>query len=95
MGKTVDLIHHHLRKRLVRVVTEFAPDTPTIFADRQKLRQVFLNLLTNAGDAMPEGGTLTLRVAPTTLGEGKPAVMMEFADIDDSEDANTRSRCGQ
>lgn len=53
LTKAVDLINHHLRKRLITVVREFAPDTPSIYADRQKLRQVFLNLLTNASDAMP------------------------------------------
>jgi signal transduction histidine kinase len=31
-----------------------SPDTPIIYADRQKLRQVFLNLIANAGDAMPQ-----------------------------------------
>ena len=76
----MELIQHHLRKRQVTVVQEFAPDTPTIYADRQKLRQVFLNLLTNASDAMPQGGTLTLRTAPATLDNGKPAVLIEFAD---------------
>lgn len=80
MTKAVELVHHHLRKRLIEVTQEFAPDTPTIFADRQKLRQVFLNLLTNASDAMPEGGTLTLRIAPSALDEGQPAVVIEFAD---------------
>jgi PAS domain S-box-containing protein len=75
-----ELIHHHLRKQLITLKREFAPDTPTIYADRQKLRQVFLNLLTNAADAMPEGGTLTLRTAPATLHTGKPAVLIEVAD---------------
>jgi PAS domain S-box-containing protein len=80
LGAAVDLIHHHLRKRQVAVVREFAADTPDIFADRQKLRQLFLNLLTNAGDAMPQGGTLTLRTAADTLADGKPAVRIEVAD---------------
>jgi two-component system NtrC family sensor kinase len=44
-------------------VREFAPDAPMIAGDRQQLWQVFLNLFTNASDAMPEGGTLTIRVA--------------------------------
>jgi signal transduction histidine kinase len=32
-----------------------------IRADRQQLRQLFLNVFTNAADAMPNGGTLTIR----------------------------------
>jgi signal transduction histidine kinase len=78
--KTLELVQHHLRKHLIGVVQELAPDTPAICADRQKLRQVFLNLLTNACDAMPHGGTLTLRTAPATTAAGEPAVLVEFAD---------------
>ena len=80
LSKAVGLVQHVFHKRLIDVVQETAPDTPTIFADRQKLRQVFLNLLTNAGDAMPQGGTLTLRTAPATTDDGKPAVLIELAD---------------
>jgi two-component system NtrC family sensor kinase len=34
---------------------------PEIEADTAQLRQVFLNLMTNAVEAMPQGGTLTVR----------------------------------
>ena len=60
--KTFELVEYHLRKNNVKVIREFAPDVPFIHADRQQLRQLFLNLYTNAGDAMPQGGTLTVRV---------------------------------
>ncbi|MBI5590730.1 MAG: response regulator [Deltaproteobacteria bacterium] len=60
--KTLELIHYHLRNHRITVVREFSPDVPAIHADRQQLRQLFLNLCTNASDAMPQGGTLTLRV---------------------------------
>jgi PAS domain S-box-containing protein len=80
LTRAVELIHHQLRQRLIRVVQEFAADTPLLYADRQKLRQVFLNLLTNASDAMPQGGMLTLRTAPTLLPNGQPAVLIELAD---------------
>ena len=80
LGKTLELVQHYFRSRRIVVVQELAPDVPVIQADRQILRQVFLNLLTNAGDAMPEGGTLTLRVAPGGLEDGRPAVVIEFAD---------------
>jgi PAS domain S-box-containing protein len=77
--KTLELVHHHLRTRRIKVVQEFAPDTPVIQADRQQLRQVFLNLLTNASDAMPDGGTLTVRVARGSL-DGRPGLELEFSD---------------
>ncbi|MDO9229364.1 MAG: ATP-binding protein [Syntrophales bacterium] len=60
--KTLELIHYHLRQNNIRVIREFAPEVPGMIADRQQLRQLFLNLFTNASDAMPKGGTLTIRV---------------------------------
>jgi signal transduction histidine kinase len=62
IDKTLELIHYHLRKQRIEVVREFADELPMIQADRQHLLQLFLNLITNASDAMPQGGTLTIRV---------------------------------
>jgi len=62
LENTLELMHYHLRNHRIEVVRAFAPDVPLIHADRQRLRQLFLNLFTNASDAMPEGGTLTLGV---------------------------------
>ena len=42
----------------LRLKTKTDPDTPVISADQNQLQQVFLNLLLNARDAMPEGGEL-------------------------------------
>jgi signal transduction histidine kinase len=66
--KTLILIVYYLQKRKIVVERDYAADLPLIIADRQKLRQVFLNLFTNAADAMPEGGTMTIRLR--ALGEG-------------------------
>jgi PAS domain S-box-containing protein len=80
LDNTLALIHYHLRNHRITVVREFAPDVPLIHVDRQQLRQVFLNLLTNASDAMPQGGTLTLQVAAAVLDTGAPAVQIAFRD---------------
>ena len=54
-------------RRLIRehVVLEFqlAPDTGAVCADRNQLEHLLINLCVNADDALPEGGTLTVRTA--------------------------------
>lgn len=54
---------HHLAGRGVNVQTRFHPDLPEIEANPQQLQQVFLNLLNNACDAMPGGGTVIVETS--------------------------------
>lgn len=49
-------------ERGVAVEQVFSVDLPVVFVDQDKLKQVVLNLCKNAFEAMPNGGTLTIRV---------------------------------
>jgi len=91
VDRTLELIHYHLHKHKIGVRREFAADVPMIQADRQQLRQLFLNLLTNAADAMPHGGQLTLRAGRGTL-ENKPAVVAEICDTGEGIAAENLTR---
>lgn len=80
ISKTVELASYHFRRRNVEIEFEFAVDLPKIPADRQKLRQVFLNLFTNACDAMVDGGVLKIRTAEGHCRLEKPALVVEVSD---------------
>jgi len=45
----------------VKVTTKIAPDLPPLFVDPRQIEQVLVNLVTNAYQAMPEGGRLTVK----------------------------------
>lgn len=57
----VEMAPRRIKTVSIPIVTEFDPRLPIIDGDTPQLRQVFLNLMTNAVEAMPEGGTLTVR----------------------------------
>ena len=63
-------------KRL-RVSTQFDGGVPEVLGDADQLQQVFLNLLLNARDAMPEGGDLFINLF---FDAQDGAVVVEFAD---------------
>lgn len=58
--KNVNLIQFRLRKQEILLVQNFASNLPFLWGDGSGIQQVIFNLICNAMDAMPNGGTLTL-----------------------------------
>jgi len=54
----------------IRVNLELSNEDLVITADRNQIEQVLVNIITNARDAMPEGGELSIATAPITLDSG-------------------------
>jgi CheY-like chemotaxis protein/two-component sensor histidine kinase len=54
ISAAVNMVRHTLRHR-ARVVLELSPDLPPVHGDEARLTQVFVNLLVNAAQAIPEG----------------------------------------
>jgi len=55
------LLYHRVKFEKIKVVRELGHDLPKISADKRKMEQVFVNILLNAIQAMPNGGNLILR----------------------------------
>ena len=62
LENTLELIYYQFRKNRISVRRDYMPELQLIHADSRELQQLFINLFTNASDAMPKGGTLTIRV---------------------------------
>lgn len=58
--ETLEPLKHSLALRKVQVSLIPDPRLPLLSADRRLLGQVLLNLITNAADALPEGGAMTI-----------------------------------
>lgn len=54
------LIEHQISLDNVVVTKGYDPHLPQVLADANQLQQVFVNIIINARDAMPQGGTLRL-----------------------------------
>ncbi len=64
IGNVLDMLLEKFKSYGIHVVKEYSPDLPQVSADSDHITQVLLNLLLNACQAMPEGGTLTLKLCP-------------------------------
>jgi PAS domain S-box-containing protein len=64
IGNVLDMLAEKFNSQGIHVAKEYAPDLPQVLADSDHITQVLLNLLLNACQAMPEGGTITLKLCP-------------------------------
>ena len=75
LGSVVALLEAEWRARGVHFRWELEPALPAVQADEELLRQVFLNVLQNACQAMPDGGTVTI-----TTDEDQGLIRVAIAD---------------
>jgi signal transduction histidine kinase len=77
------LVRHKLANQNIQLTRKLQPDLPAVMGDIPQLEQAFLNLIINAADAMPTGGTLIIKsnaVRRTRGGEKPTHVVVEFKD---------------
>ncbi len=73
-------LEEHLTTKKVKVELRLSEDVPNVCADSHQLQQVFLNLLNNAADAMPDGGTISVSTGVEESPAGQSFVIASVAD---------------
>jgi two-component system NtrC family sensor kinase len=89
------LVTKRLRQTKVTLERDLDPTLPRIRASGDQIKQVLLNLLLNAAEAMPEGGTITVSTRYGRLAErGMPfdSVRIEVRDTGVGIDEETQAR---
>ncbi|MBV8659998.1 MAG: PAS domain S-box protein [Burkholderiales bacterium] len=84
------------RGTVIKLETELTPHAAAIYGVASEIREALINLIFNAVDAMPDGGTLTIRTATLERGLNGTAtdhVAIEVSDSGIGMDEDTRIRC--
>ncbi len=87
------------RGTVIAMRTELAADLPAIAGVESEIREALTNLILNAVDALPNGGSVTLRTRREAADDGKLGnvmpgnVVVEVADDGAGMDEETRRRC--
>jgi signal transduction histidine kinase len=77
------ILESQAKDRDVVIIREFSPDLPRAWFDREQLKQVFMNLILNAIQAMRDGGSLVIATRLSMDGDGsasRPCVQVEVRD---------------
>lgn len=80
LRRTFDATAPMFDEKKVKLDAELNTDLPNISGDADHLQQVFINLINNALDAMPEGGELRIKTKPEIKEDNQNYVVIEFAD---------------
>lgn len=83
----INLMSSQLEERNIRVTTGFSSKLPPIIAVKSQLEQVFINIILNAYDAMPQGGELHISARPV-----RDMVEIIFQDTGPGVPAEDRTR---
>ena len=78
---SLTLLHKPLAERHIRLIEDLPATLPPALLDENQMKQVFLNLLLNAIQAMPDGGQLTIRCRVQELAKPGNGVGARPADV--------------
>jgi len=86
LGEALNLTQNEARINRVNVIEDVAPDLPPVVIDANQIQEVAVNLMLNAIDAMPDGGTLTVRTRAADEKSGQASQAKRILVAEDETD---------
>ncbi len=89
LKEIVPLLAHQLELDNITVETSYGKDIPPIMADNEKIKQVLMNILINARQAIEDHGTITVKTEAVT---GRDCIRISISDTGCGIPASIRDR---
>jgi signal transduction histidine kinase len=80
LDETLELAGRRLEESRIYLVRKYSPELPSIMGDGKQLKQVFINLLNNAAEVVPEGGEIRVITASASDHDARPMVVVRIQD---------------
>ena len=61
LDETLSLIEHQMALQNIQIMRDYMPGLPRALGDMDRIKEVFINMLLNASEAMPDGGELRIK----------------------------------
>ena len=100
----LQIVEPMVRIEHLRLVTDIEPDLPVMVTDQEKLKQILINLLTNAVKYTPKGtitvavrrrdSDITISIADTGIGIPEEALELVFEEFGQVDDGTTQQTGG-
>ena len=95
LDEMLDFFSPTARSARIEIKPYISADLPPVMLDREMFKQALLNLLLNAEQSMPQGGTIVVLAIPEKTDAGKPCVSLSLIDSGQGMSAETLTKVFQ
>jgi signal transduction histidine kinase len=86
------LVRHKLANQGIKFIRDLQSNLPMVLGDAPQLEQAFLNLILNAAESMPNGGSLTIKSRSIKNQDNTEQIILEFKDTGEGMTQEQRNR---
>jgi signal transduction histidine kinase len=80
LDETLELVGHRCEESRIKLIRKYSAGLPPVMADAKQLKQIFINLLNNAVEAMPNGGEIRIIADAANDSDARPMLAVGVQD---------------